>query len=323
MILGHSFFFITFASLKSEPMKSSSDLSPYSLPSRNRTFEVNGENTLLNFLFEQLKDQSKTTVKSLLAHRQIIRNGKAVTQFDAPLNTGDIVRVIFDKNQIPLEHPQLDLIYEDEFLIVIDKKAGLLSMGTEQVKEKTAYRILSDYVKRSNPRNCIFILHRLDRETSGLMMFAKTKSVQEQLQKNWNETVTERKYLAVVEGKPEKEEGIIKSYIKENKAFLVHQTDSDNGKLAVTRYRIIKSNSYYTLMELELETGRKNQIRVHMQELGHPVTGDKKYGAQHNPIHRLALHAFKLCFIHPLTGKTMHFETSVPKRFALLVKNRT
>lgn len=294
---------------------------PHPVPlTKSKIYEVKENDTLLHFLFEVLSDQSKTTVKSLLAHKQIGVNGRATTHFDAVLKAGNVVNVGFDKNSSAFSHPMLNIIYEDESLIVIDKMSGLLSMSTERDKEKTAYHILSDYVKRRNPRNRVFILHRLDRETSGIMMFAKDMKVQEILQKDWDQSVLERKYIAVIEGCPAKENGKIKSYIAENSAFIVHTSNAQNGKLAITNYKILKSNKLYSLVELDLETGRKNQIRVHMQELGHPIAGDKKYGAKSNPINRLALHAFKLRFIHPISRKEMNFDTPIPKRFTLLVK---
>lgn len=286
-----------------------------------KKFDVKTENTLLNFLFEVMSEQSKTTVKSLLSHKQVNVNGKMTTKFDTPLSPGDKVTIGKEKGMAAFSHPMLNIIFEDDSLIVIDKMSGLLSMATERDKEKTAYHILSEYVKRSNPRNRIFILHRLDRETSGLMMFAKNIKVQESLQQNWDRAILERKYVAVIEGEPDKAEGQIRSYIAENKAFVVHTTNAKDGKLAITNFRVLKSNKQYSLIELDLETGRKNQIRVHMQELGHPIAGDKKYGAKTNPLNRLSLHAFKLRFVHPDTRKEMDFETPIPKRFSLLVKS--
>lgn len=302
-------------------MKTQKPSERFSAP-KNKVLEIGETDTLLNFLFTSLSHLSKTTVKSLLSHRQIAVNGKTTTQFDTLLKPGDKVFIGFDKASRPFSHPQIDIVYEDDFLIVIDKAAGLLSMATERIREKTAYHILSDYLKQKDPRNRIFILHRLDRETSGLMMFAKTQKIQETLQNHWDEAVIERKYVAVVEGKPRQESGTVRSYITENTAFVVHKTAAEEGKLAITHYRLLKSNAQFSLLELELETGRKNQIRVHMQETGTPVTGDKKYGARYNPLNRLALHAFKLRFIHPETKKEMNFETPFPKRFLLQVKNR-
>lgn len=289
---------------------------------KNQTLEVTEETTLLNFLLASLNHLSRTTVKSLLAHRQISINGRMTTQFDMPLKKGDKVTVGFDKANLPFSHPKIEIVYEDDSLIVINKATGLLSMATDKIREKTAYHILSEYVKRKNPHHRIFILHRLDRETSGLMMFAKNQNVQEKLQRHWNEAITERKYIAVVEGKPKQEEDTLKSYISENTALVVHKASAEDGKLAITHYRVLKSNQQFSLLELELETGRKNQIRVHMQEAGCPVTGDKKYGARYNPLNRLCLHAFKLHFIHPESGKEMTFETAIPKHFLLQVKNR-
>lgn len=289
-------------------------------PVKNKTYEVKENIPLLDFLFQTLKDQSKTTVKSLLAHKQIIVNNRATTQFDAALKPGDQVIVAFDRNSKPFSHTMLDIVYEDDSLIVINKMSGLLSMATERDKEKTAYHILSNYVKQRDPRNHIFIIHRLDKETSGLMMFAKNPKVQEILQKNWNEAVIERKYVAVIEGYPGKECDTIKSYIAENSAFIVHRADSMTGKLAITNYKTLRSNNRYSLVELDLETGRKNQIRVHMQEIGHPVAGDKKYGAKTNPINRLALHAFILHFLHPVTHQEMKFETPIPAKFLYATK---
>lgn len=288
--------------------------------SKNRIVEITSAGTLLPFLYETLKSESKTTVKSLLAHKQIIVNDKPTTKFDTPLKPGDKVGIFFDQSHSVLNHSMLNILFEDESIIVIDKMSGLLSMATERDREKTAYHILSEHVKKKDPRNCIFILHRLDRETSGVMMFSKSQKVQEMLQKNWDQAITERKYIAVVEGQPQQPQGTLKSYLAENSTYLVHTTTANKGKLAITHYRVLKSNGRYSLVELDLETGRKNQIRVHMQEAGCPVTGDKKYGAKTNPIHRLALHAFKLRFIHPITHKEMDFETPFPKRFELLAR---
>ena len=285
---------------------------------RSRNFEIKEECTLMPFLLQALHDQNRTTVKSLLSHKLVQVNNRPTTQFDTPLRPGDTVTVGMNKSAAPFHHSMLNLVYEDADLIVVEKASGLLSMGTDRDKTKTAYHILNDYVKSKNPRNHVLILHRLDKETSGVMMFAKNLKTQEILQKNWNEMILERKYVAVLEGCPAKEQGQIKSYITESKALVVHS--SRDGKLAITNYTVLKSNRQYSLVELDLETGRKNQIRVHMQELGHPVAGDKKYGAVKDPLHRLALHAFKLHFTHPITGKEMKFETPIPTRFTSLFK---
>ncbi len=284
-----------------------------------RHYYPKAEGTLLDFLFLTLKDKSRTTVKSLLAHKQVAINGRPVTQFDTPIHPSDEVSVNFDRAFNFFKHPMLRIVYEDKDLIIVDKSAGLLSMGTDTNKEKTAYRILSDYVKRHDLRNRIFIVHRLDRETSGLMMFAKNPRVQTALQADWDQAVLERKYVAVVEGKPEKDKGELQSYLAENSAMNVYSTTPEKGKLAITQYNVIKNKGRYSLVELELLTGRKNQIRVHMKEFGCPVAGDKKYGATTNPMKRLMLHASKLRFVHPITRENMVFETAIPSKFKMLL----
>lgn len=284
-----------------------------------RNYRPTEDTTLLQFLTASLKDQSRTTIKSLLAHRQVAINGRPITQFDSPVHPSDEVSVNFDRPFNFFKHPQLNIVFEDDYLIVVEKASGLLSMGTDRIKEKTAYRVLSDYVKRNDPRNKIFILHRLDRETSGLMMFAKTLSVQSKLQGDWDNSILERRYLAVVEGTPEQSSGELSSYLAENSAMLVYSTDEEHGKLAVTRYQVRETKGRYSMVELELMTGRKNQIRVHMSEFGHPVVGDRKYGATCNPMRRMMLHAFKLNFVHPVTHENMVFETGVPAKFKMIM----
>ncbi len=281
-----------------------------------KRYNVAQEDTLLNFLMSLFNDKSRTTIKSYLAHRQVAINDMPTTRFDAPLHPGDEVKVNFKQGFSVFTHSRLRLVYEDEYIIVIDKGYGLLSMSTERIKTGTAYNILSDYVKSQNPENRLFIVHRLDRDTSGLMMFAKSKGIQEQMQHNWHNIVLERKYVAVVEGMVEEPEGIIRSYLAENSAFQVYSTNNpEEGQLAITRYKRLACNNRYSLMELDLETGRKNQIRVHMHDLGHSIIGDRKYGAHGSPLGRVALHALKLRFAHPVTRREMDFETPIPSRF--------
>jgi 23S rRNA pseudouridine1911/1915/1917 synthase len=182
------------------------------------------------------------------------------------------------------------------------------------------YSLLSRHVKKQDRGNKIFIVHRLDRETSGLMLFAKSEAVKDKLQETWNETVIERTYIAVVEGAVEKQEGTITSYLSEDKVFKMHSSPKpDSGKEAITHFSVLKKNNAYSLLKVNLETGRKNQIRIHMQEMGHNIVGDKKYGATANPIKRLGLHAQQLSFIHPVTGKKMNFETKIPRVFMRLI----
>ena len=283
-----------------------------------RRFQIEEETQLLTFLLQALSDKSRSTVKSILSNRQIAVNGTVTTQFDQILNSGDELIVNMEKGAQIFDSPEVKIIYEDDDLIVINKREGLLSVATDNVKDKTAYRILRDYVKQAGEHHKIFILHRLDRETSGLMMFAKSIAIQEQLQKNWKDMIVERKYVAVVEGRPKNSKGEITSNLRENNAMNVYS--AKHGQRATTAYEMLKTNEEYSLLELELETGRKNQIRIHMTEMGYPIAGDGKYGATTNPIKRLALHARKLKFIHPTTRQVLDFQTETPKKFLHLVK---
>ncbi len=284
---------------------------------RGRNITIEQETTLLPFLFELLKEQSKSSVKGLLQHGQILVNGQRTTQFNTPLQAGDVVTISHERGKVPFNNQLLNLIYEDDFLLVVNKREGLLSVSTAKVHERTAYHILSDYLKKCDPRNKLFVLHRLDRDTSGLMMFAKTRAVQEKMQSNWNEMITERTYVAVVEGKPEKESDLITTNLKENTEARVYVVP-EGGKEAITRYRLLRTNGKYSLLELNLETGRKNQIRAQMEYIGHPIAGDNKYGAETDPTGRVMLHAQRLYFIHPDTGKEMRFDTRIPDAFKSL-----
>lgn len=287
---------------------------------RERKVTVKESNTLLPFLFELLKEQSRSAVKALLSRGQISVNGKVIRQFDMPLEPEDTVGINYGRGKVEFNNPLLNIVWEDDDLIVVNKKEGLLSVSTDRVKERTAYHLLSDYLKKCDPRNKIFILHRLDRETSGLMMFAKNREVQGKLQSNWNDMITQRSYVAVVEGRPEKDTDLIISTLTENAKMQVFVTLEGNGKEAITRYRLLQTNQTYSLLELALETGRKNQIRAQMQSIGHPIAGDSKYGADTAPTGRLMLHARKLFFIHPTTGEEMKFETRIPDSFTSLAK---
>ncbi len=290
-------------------------------PDNILTYEPEEPAQLLDYLFTVMPDRKRTTVKDFLKHRQVMVNGAITTQFDQTLDKGDTVKVNTSREFQVLRHSRLSIVYEDDDIIVINKGYGLLSMGNERVKEGTAYSIVRDYVKRKNPANKIFIVHRLDQHTSGLMMFAKNAEAKDKMQHNWNNMVIERRYVAVTEGKIETSEGDIRSYLAENSQHEVYSTDNpEEGKLAVTHYRVLKSANGYTLVELQLQTGRKNQIRVHLKDIGHPIAGDRKYGAKTSPAHRVALHALTLRFIHPVTGRDMNFSSQMPPAFSAMVK---
>lgn len=223
---------------------------------------------------------------------------------------------------------KLDILYEDDCIIVADKPSGLLTMSTGKEGEITAYSILTDYVRsarggrNTRDKGRIFIVHRLDRDTSGVIVFAKDEQTKHALQDDWNETILERKYIAAVEGTPEYEEGTVASYLKDNpKSMKVSSSWTDNGgKYSVTHFKVLRSSGQYSLVEFELETGRKNQIRVHASVIGNPVAGDRKYGSVSNPLHRLCLHASTIAFHHPRTGQLLRFDTGIPKDFMRLCR---
>lgn len=296
--------------------------SPQTAPANTKNadtrFVVERPAQLLDFLIGALSDRSRNSVKSILARGQVAVDGRSTTKYDYPLQPGQQVTVSWAKvaRDGGDKLAGLTILHEDADLIVVHKDAGLLSIATAQEKELTAYRQLSDYVRRGDPRSRIFIVHRLDRDTSGVMMFAKSERVQQLLQNDWKDAVLERTYVALVEGAVRTPEGTVQSWLKENKAMLMYSSRTpDDGQLAITHYKTLKTSAMFSLLEVRLETGRKNQIRVHMKDIGHPVVGDKKYGSRSGAIGRLGLHAHVLSFRHPTTGKTMRFESPVPPAF--------
>lgn len=293
----------------------------YRRPDNIRTYTVSCDDTLLSAVSKILSDHTPTKIKSMLRHDQFAINGTPCSQFDREVKAGDEIAINFDQAFATFKNQRLELVYEDDDILVVNKGYGLLSMGTDRVKDGTVYSLMRAYVKTHDPRMHVFIIHRLDRDTSGLMMLAKSIEAKEALQHNWNNMVLSRKYVAVLEGELETDEGVVKSYLAENSKFEVYSTNDPNeGQLAITNYKVLRRGRGMTLVEVELDTGRKNQIRVHMKDLGHPIVGDRKYGAKPSPIHRLALHAQTLRFVHPITRKDMKFETPIPSKFVGLVK---
>ncbi len=288
------------------------------------TFQVHQNAELMQFLMEKMNGISRNKVKSLLTKRVVYVNQVITTQYNFQLQPGMKVQISNVRGQKEFRSSLLKIVYEDAYLIVVEKREGLLSIATNREKERTAHSILNEYVQRSAREHRVFIVHRLDRDTSGLMVFAKDAKTKQKLQDNWEEIVTDRRYVAVVSGYVEQDSGTITSWMKDNKMFVSYSSMSNNGgDKAITHYKVIKRANGYSLLELELETGRKNQIRVHMQDIKHPVIGDEKYGDGVIPIGRLGLHAFKLYFYHPVTGELMKFETPYPSAFKnlLLKKN--
>ncbi len=285
-----------------------------------KTYTPTADAELLPFLLESLPDIKRTNVKELLKHNQVKVGQTVITQFNQPLAAGDTVSVNFTREFPRFYNKRVKLVYEDDDILVINKGYGLLSMGNDRISEGTAYSIMKEYLKWVDPRQKIFIVHRLDQHTSGLMMFAKNVTAKEKMQHNWNNMVLNRKYVCVVEGNVEQDEGTVRSYLAENSRFEVYSTENpEEGQLAVTRYRVLKRRGGFTMLEVELDTGRKNQIRVHMKDIGHPIVGDRKYGAKPSSIHRLALHAQTLRFVHPITRREMNFATPIPSTFLKLV----
>lgn len=283
----------------------------------NNKYEVKEKMILIEFLERVLKKSHKDA-KKLLTNKQILVNNKVNTKYNAQLNVGDII-VINNFNTSNMDS-KIEILYEDKDVIVVNKPSGLLTIATENEKEKTLYHLVSEYTKKSNKNNRIFIVHRLDKETSGIVIFAKNEKIKNLYQNNWDELVLYRGYAAVLEGKLPKYRGKIIQYLKEGKDnFKVYVTDKNNGKKAVTLYKVLKENDKYTLVDIEIQTGRKNQIRVAFSSLGYPILGDHKYGSLEKT-KRLALHAYKLILINPVNKKKMDFEIKIPDDFYKKVK---
>jgi len=285
----------------------------------NLEFVVAEPGGLLDFLLLRLSNKSRNTVKSLLTHGEVSVDGAVVTQYDTVLHPGQKIEIDRSAAEGKKQKSALDILYEDGDMIVINKPAGLLTIASDQEKKLTAYRLLTDYVRTKDPGNRIFAVHRLDRDTSGVLVAAKNERMKLALQDNWADLVSERRYVAVVEGRLEGKSGRIRSWLKETKTFLVYSSPrAGDGLEAITDYRVINETAKYSLLDIDLKTGRKNQIRVHMKDIGHNVAGDKKYGAKTDPLKRLGLHAYKLELKHPFSGEVMCFETPFPKSFTSL-----
>ena len=285
------------------------------MPTRDHQFSVSSRCELLPYLMSLPLGLSRKAAKDLLRFRAVTVTRMTTVKHDTQLEPGDVVKIAAGK-QVPaasIERHGLKIVYLDDDIVVVDKAAGLLSMGSEGEKERTAHRILNDHLKAltNSPSQQAFIVHRLDRETSGLMMFARSRAVQAALQQNWK-SVT-KKYLAVVEGVPAKAEGTLRDNLEESKSLRMHRVER-GGELAITHYRVVRKGRHNSLIELTLETGRKNQIRVQIAGLGHPIVGDRKYGATTDPAPRLALHSYELKFRHPVSGSSMEFHSPMPSR---------
>ena len=284
-------------------------------------YTVKEDSPLLEWLLNHLQ-QSRSKVKATLQGRGIKVNGKVVTQFDFLLQPGMKVAVSQTKKNDQFKSRYVKIVYEDRYLVVVEKNIGILSMaaGHSSLNVKT---VLDDYFRKTRQNCTAHVVHRLDRDTSGLMIYAKDMTTEQILEHEWHQIVYDRRYVAVVSGEMEDDEGTIANWLKDNKAYVTYSSPVDNGgKYAVTHFHTLARTADHSLVEYRLETGRKNQIRVHSADMGHPVCGDVKYGNGDNPIHRLCLHAYVLCFFHPVTHQRMEFETPVPNDFKFIMKNK-
>lgn len=294
------------------------------------TLRVREAALLGDFLEQKMGGMTRTSIKNMLSRRIVHVNGAVEARADRQVNPGDEVQIQPGRGNSALVHPKLQIVYEDDYLIVVEKKCGLLTVAAHPgATETTAFSILRDYVRRESKRNGIYVVHRLDRETSGLLVFAKTQELQEYMRTYWRQIVTKRTYVAVADGLIEKNSDTIRTWFTEDpKSTMVYSSPVDNGgKMAITHYKVVKRTAelgsdeaksdkkQFTLLELNLDTGRTNQIRVHLSSIGHPVLSDRKYGNGESPLDRLALHARILEFIHPVTEEKVHFETPVPREF--------
>lgn len=284
-------------------------------PNSIKEFKVHEDCELLEFLLSKYPKLSRNAVKSLLSNHQVSVDGAPVSQYNLQLTKEDTV--IVSKMRIAKKvRNNLPIIFENDELVVINKPSGLLSIASDREKGRTAYRMVSDYVQQKDKHNRIYVVHRLDEDTSGVLVFAKNPRIKEVLQKEWNGIVRKRGYFAIVEGNMEKDEDTFVDYLKENALNLMYVTnDRKNGKKCVTHYKVIKRNKNYSLLDIDIDSGRKNQIRVQLGHRGHYVVGDDKYGEPSNPLKRLGLHAYNLTFVHPISKKVYEFKAPMPEEF--------
>lgn len=273
---------------------------------------VNGNYLLFDYLRNNIDGKSKNNIKSLLKNEVVFVNGKIVTKYNYVLCDGDIVEINKKK-----ANNNINIIYEDNDIIVIDKPSKILTISNKNEKVNTLYRMVSDYLKKEHKK--VFIIHRLDFDTSGIIMFAKSQRVQKLYQDNWNDLAKIREYTAIVNGVTD-DKGHIESYLKQTKTLLVYSSKNKDGLFAITDYEKIGGNSKYSMLKILISTGRRNQIRCHMADIGHPILGDYRYKCKINPIDRLCLHANKLEIINPITKELMVFNSNIPKEFNSIIK---
>lgn len=277
--------------------------------------KVEHNDELLNYLLSQDLPYSRSKIKSLLKHECISIDNEVTPQFDDLITAGQTITIVSHNQQ---RDTPLQILYEDKDILVVDKPYKLLTVSNRKEEELTAFRLASDYVKKQDSKNRIFVVHRLDQDTSGVLMFAKSEYVKRLYQDKWSELVDERLYVAIVEGVVPKDKDVIRSFLRQNKTTHMYSTSS--GQEAITNYEVIKRTENNTILKIQIDTGRKNQIRVHMNDIGHPIIGDKKYDAKTNPLKRLGLHAYRLRVMNPKTKKMMTFVSPLPPKFKKLSK---
>lgn len=283
-----------------------------------KQYNVDKEVPLLEYLLATLPG-SKNKIKDILQGRGIKVNGRIVTQYNYMLMPGMKVSVSNSKKNDTFKSRYVNIVYEDQYIIVIEKKPGILSMaaGHSSLNVKS---VLDEYFHKTRQKCRAHVVHRLDRDTSGLMIYAKDMETEQILEHEWHDIVFDRRYVALCSGRYEEQTGTIANWLKDNKAYVTYSSPVDNGgKYAVTHYYVLDASAEHSLIEFKLETGRKNQIRVHTADMGHPVCGDVKYGNGDSPLHRLCLHAYVLCFYHPVTRRPMEFFTAIPSQFKEVV----
>ena len=283
---------------------------------------------LMQFLMQAIPGISRTKAKELLSQRMVYVDKVITTQYNSLLRPGQLVQVAKNRHKHELRSRWVKLVYEDAFLLVVEKKEGVLTNALPGDRKENVKSILDEYVKRQSKAFAVHTVHRLDKGTSGLLLFAKRRDIQQAFVNNWHDLVTDRRYVAVAQGEMEKDSGTVTSWLTDNKMFVSYSSPVDNGgKQAITHYRTLKRKNGYSLVELKLDTGRKNQIRVHLHDLHHPIVGDNKYGStmeeygeRSNPVGRICLHAYRLAFRHPVTGEMLKFETPYPEAFTQLLR---